>query len=364
MPRSEACPSTDPATVVVAAGRPDPRPGSPLNAPITPATALVPGDGPDYSRQGHPAWRPFEQALGLLEGGRALAFGSGMAASTAAFDLVPLGATVAATEHAYSGTLDQLQQRDAAGLIELRLVDVTDTAAVLEAAAGAAMLWLESPTNPLLELADIESITAKVDEQTIVAVDNTFATPLRQRPLELGADLVVHSASKVIAGHSDALIGVAVTADETIYSTLERRRTSTGGTPGALECWLALRGLRTLAVRLDRAEANAQELSARLATLDAVSDVRYPGWGFVVSFTVPAGADAAQRATERSALISYATSLGGVESTWERRRRHRLEPLAVPENLIRLSVGIEAVEDLWADLCAALSEPPAPSDER
>lgn len=349
-------PDLSPSTIAVGAGRPARKPGAPLNAPLTLATALVPGDGPDYSRQGNPAWLPFEEVLGALEGGRALAFASGMAATTAVLDLVPHGGVVVAPEHAYSGTLDQLQQRARRKDVELRLVDVTNTTGVLNAAEDAALVWLESPTNPMLDVSDIPAI-AKVAARrgTAVAVDNTFATPLRQKPLEMGADFVVHSASKLIAGHSDVLLGAVVTNQERGYKAVEKRRTSTGGTPGALECWLATRGLRTLHVRLDRAEANAREIAERLGGLDGVTAVRYPGWGTIVSFEVEAGAKAATRVTTKSDVIAHATSLGGVESTWERRRRHPLEPKLVPDNLVRLSVGIEDVEDLWLDISRSIS---------
>ncbi len=343
------------STIAVGAGRPPRTPGAPLNAPITLATAYVPGDGPDYARQANPAWEPFEEVLGALEGGRALAFASGMGAVSALLDLVPVGGTVVAPKHAYSGTLDALQQRAKRSMIELRLVDVADTTGVLSAAEDASLVWLESPTNPLLETADISAI-AKVSARrgTAVAVDNTFATPLRQRPLELGADFVVHSASKLIGGHSDLLLGAVVTNQDRGYKAVEKRRTSGGATPGAMECWLATRGLRTLHVRLDRAEANATELAERLTSLSGISGVRYPGWGTIVSFEVDAGPEAATRLTEKSDVIAHATSLGGVESTWERRRRHALEPKPVPKNLVRLSVGIEAVEDLWTDITRSL----------
>ncbi|WP_375000240.1 trans-sulfuration enzyme family protein [Aeromicrobium sp. CTD01-1L150] len=349
-------PELSPPTIAVGAGRPARRPGAPLNAPLTLATAFVPGDGNDYSRQANPNWLPFEEVLGALEGGRALAFSSGMAATTAVLDLVPVGATVVAPEHAYAGTLDLLQQRARRKLLELRLVDLTDTAAVLADADGAALLWMESPTNPMLDVADVATIAKQAARRgTAVAVDNTFATPLRQKPLELGADFVIHSASKLISGHSDVLLGAVVTNQDRGYRAVEKRRTSMGSTPGALECWLATRGLRTLHVRLDRAETNAREITARLEKLSGVSGVRYPGWGTIVSFEVDKGAKAAQKATEKSDIIAYATSLGGVESTWERRRRHPLEPKPVPENLVRLSVGIEDVEDLWADVERSLT---------
>lgn len=344
-----------PSTIAVGAGRPDRVPGGPLNAPITLASALVPGGASEYARQGNPTWDSFEAVLGALEGGRALAFASGIAATTALFDLVPLRSAVVAPRGAYYGTVAQLVERDRRGQIELRLVDIDDTQQVIEASRDAALVWIESPTNPGLEVADIRAIaTAASAGGAAVAVDNTFATPLRQRPLELGADFVVHSASKLLSGHSDVVLGAIVTDDDRAFAALEKRRTVLGSIPGALETFLAARGVRTLHVRLDRAEANARELHRRLSESPQVSACRYPGFGTIISFELVGGAEVAQKVTEQSDIITYATSLGGVESTWERRRRHPGEPESVPEGLIRFSVGIEDVEDLWTDIQDAL----------
>jgi len=345
-----------PSTIAVGAGRPARSPGAPFNAPLTLASSLVPGGASEYARDGNPAWEAFETVLGELEGGHALAFSSGVAAATAVFDLVPAKAAVVAPRHAYSGTLTQLRERARRGLIELRLVDVDDTRAVLDAAAGAALVWIESPTNPMLEIADIEAIShAAAEAGTAVAVDNTFATPLRQRPLDLGADFVIHSASKLLSGHSDVVLGAVVTNSNRALRAIKVRRTNLGSIPGAMECWLATRGIRTLHVRLDRAESNARELHRRLTASRAVQYSRYPGFGTIIGFEVTGGAEIAQKLTEQSSVIAYATSLGGVETTWERRRRHAQETTSVPEGLIRLSVGIEDVEDLWADVEQALA---------
>ncbi|MCL3818299.1 trans-sulfuration enzyme family protein [Aeromicrobium wangtongii] len=344
-------PELSPSTIAVAAGRPARVPGGPLNAPITLASALVPGGGSEYGRQGNPTWDSFETVLGALEGGRALAFSSGVAASAALFDLVPIGAAVVAPRHAYYGTIAQLVERDRRGQVQLRLVDIDDTAQVIAACEGAALVWIESPTNPSLEMAEIEVIArAATQAGAAVAVDNTFATPLRQKPLDLGADFVVHSASKLLAGHSDLILGAVVTNDDRAFRAIEKRRTVLGAIPGAMETWLAARGIRTLHVRLDRAEANAKELHRRLSASPRISHSRYPGFGTIIAFEIVAGPAAAQKMTEQSDIITYATSLGGVESTWERRRRHPGEPTSVPEGLIRLSVGIEDVEDLWLDI--------------
>jgi len=340
-----------PSTIAVGAGRPDRVPGGPLNAPITLASAFVPGGASEYGRHGNPTWDSFETVLGALEGGRALAFASGIAATSALFDLVPAKAAVVAPRGAYFGTIQQLQERERRGQIELRLVDIDNTAEVINAADNAALVWIESPTNPGLAIADIEAISkAAAHAGTAVAVDNTLATPLRQRPLELGADFSVHSASKLLSGHSDVILGAIVTNSDRAHRAIEARRSTLGAIPGAMETWLAARGIRTLHVRLDRAESNARELHERLSSSKLVSSSRYPGFGTIIAFEVAAGPAAAQKMTEQSDIITYATSLGSVESTWERRRRHPGESDSVPEGLIRLSVGIEDIEDLWIDI--------------
>jgi cystathionine gamma-synthase len=216
------------------------------------------------------------------------------------------------------------------------------------------MLWLESPSNPLLEVADLAAICAAPRRAgTRVVVDNTFATPLLQRPLALGADIVVHSATKLIGGHSDLLLGAAVTATPSELALLREARGRNGATPGMLECFLALRGMRTLAVRLRHAESSAQQLAARLEGHAAVLRVRYPGFGTIVSFEVNDAA-AADRACRAVRIIRHATSLGGVETTMERRSAHPGQE-HIPPGLIRLSTGCEDLEDLWSDLDAALT---------
>jgi cystathionine gamma-synthase len=185
-----------------------------------------------------------------------------------------------------------------------------------------------------------------------VVVDNTFATPLLQRPLELGADVVVHSATKLIGGHSDLLLGAAVTRDARALGELRTARSLNGATPGMLECFLALRGARTLPLRLRHGQASAQQLAARLAGHAAVTRVRYPGFGTIVSFELADGA-AADRACQATRIVRHATSLGGVETCMERRSVHPGQE-HIPPGLIRLSVGCEDLEDVWADLGAAL----------
>ena len=345
-----------PATTAVTAGRPAHEADAPLNTPLTMASTYVATGALEYGRYGNPTWAAFEEALGALEGGRCLAFSSGLGAVSTVLDLVALDGVVVAPRHAYNGTVMQLADLEARGRVRARLVDVVDTDEVVAACADAALVWLESPTNPALEVADIATIAAAAhDSGAYVVVDNTFATPLRQQPLVLGADLVVHSVTKLISGHADALMGAVVTADDELYGVLKGRRDLAGAIPGTLEAWLALRGLRTLHVRLDRAEANARILVERLAGHPALAEMRYPGFGTIVSVVTAGGADAADLLTRSTSLWVHATSLGGVESSLERRRRWKSEPATIPDGLVRLSVGIEDVEDLWTDLSAALA---------
>ena len=362
------------ATWAVAAGRPDVRPGAPVNPSVQLSSTFVLGEAgediPVYGRVDNATWQACEQAIGVLEGGDATLFSSGMAAISAVLARVPTGALVVLPVAAYNTTLALADELEAQGRLRTRRVDVADTAAVEAAVDGAAMLWLESPTNPLLEVADVRACSgAGRRAGALVVVDNTFATPLLQQPLSLGADVVVHSVTKYLAGHSDVVLGATVTADPALGSAMVRHRTIHGAIPGPWEAWLALRGIRTLGVRLERAQASAAVLASRLAVHPAVRRVRHPslpsdpgherarsqmkGFGAVVSIEL-ADADAADAVARAVRLWVPATSLGGVESTLERRRRHATEPHVVPESLLRLSVGIEDVEDLWRDLDAAL----------
>ncbi|MFJ9316752.1 trans-sulfuration enzyme family protein [Pimelobacter simplex] len=351
-------PTLRPATIAVTAGRPPHDPDQPLNVPITMTSTYVATGDLEYGRFGNPTWTAFEEALGALEGGRALAFASGMAAVTTLLDLVGQGSSVIAPQHAYNGTVAALADAESRGRLKAHLVDITDTAAVIQAMhddEDCAFLWLESPTNPALEIADVPALSAAARELGIrVVVDNTFATPLLQQPLSDGADIVLHSATKYIAGHSDVLMGALVVADDEVHDALKARRSLAGSTPGPFETWLALRGLRTLHVRLERAAANAAELARRLADHPAVAEVRYPGFGAIVAPVLTGGADAGDFLVRATSLWVHATSLGGVESTFERRRRWKLEAATIPEGLVRMSVGIEDVDDLWDDLVQAL----------
>ncbi len=348
-----------PATRIVALGREEASPGSQVGAPLV-LTSTYHADGADiYARTSNPTWAAFEEAVGALEGGEALVFGSGMAAASAALSLLPLGGTVVVSPSVYLGVLTALEDRVGAGTATVRSVDTADTAAAVAALDGADLLWLESPSNPLLHVTDLATILAAARERGVLSVvDNTFATPLLQQPIALGADVVMHSATKYLSGHSDVVLGVLVTppTDEGAArrERLAHHRSIGGAIAGPMETWLALRGLRTLHLRVERAGTNAAELVARLHSHPAVERVRYPGFGAMVSIEVAGGAEAAERVAAATRVWVHATSLGGVESQLERRRRIPGEPEIVPENLLRLSVGVEDVEDLWADLDAAL----------
>jgi len=386
--------AVSPRTLAVSAGRPARTPGGALNPPVVLTSTFVsqgvpPAGEPLYGRIGTPAWEPFEVALAALErtehaatgrpvdGPPATVFASGMAAIDAVVALVPVGGRVVVPRHAYQVTLVLLREQAERGLLRVDAVDVADTDAVVAAVRGghdeppASLLWLESPTNPMLEVADVPALVAAAhDVGTLVAVDSTFATPLVQRPLAQGADVVVHSVTKYLAGHSDVVLGATVTDDPGLHARIVAHRTTHGAIAGPFEVWLALRGLRTLALRVERAQANAAELARRLAEHADVVEVRYPGlpgdpghtraaaqmdgFGAIVGLRPVGGSAGADALVAAVDLWVPATSLGGVESTLERRRRFATESPTVPEDLVRLSVGVEDVEDLWSDLDVAL----------
>jgi cystathionine gamma-synthase len=260
-----------------------------------------------------------------------------MGAAAAVLDLLPAAARVVAPTDCYAGVHALLADGQQQGRWHVELVDVTDTAAAAAAARGADLLWLESPTNPLLDIADLPALCAAARAGgALVAVDNTFATPLLQQPIALGAHIAVHSATKFLGGHSDLLLGVAVAASPPLGGRLRRRREVGGAVPGALETFLVLRGLRTLAVRLGQGQRTAADLARRLADHPAVTRVRYPGlpdhpgharaaaqmtgFGAVLGFEVQTAA-AANTVCDSVRVIRSATSLGGVESTIERRAK-------------------------------------------
>lgn len=358
-------------TWAVMAGRPAAGAGAPLNVPPVLASNYELGSVRAYSRDNAtPTWEAFEELLGGLEGGDAVAFASGMGAVAAIFDLLPVGATVVLNDDCYQGVAGLATAGAAQGRWRVARVGVEDTSRWVELAADADLVWLESPSNPLLAVADLPAICAAPRKpDALMVVDSTFATPLVQRPLEMGADLVMHSATKYLGGHSDLLLGAVVAASEERARRLRERRQLAGATPGALEAYLAVRGMRTLALRLQRASESAAELAERLAGDAGVAIVRYPGrpdhpthaaarsfmtgFGAVVSFDVEGGAARADAVCRSVRIIRHATSLGGVESTIERRAALPGQT-HLPPGLLRLSVGCEHPEDLWRDLRQAL----------
>jgi cystathionine gamma-synthase len=293
-----------------------------------------------------------------------------MAAIAAVFDQLPAASIVVLPDDCYQGVAGLAAAGAQRGRWSVQGVALDDTAGWVQACARADLIWLESPSNPLLGVADLQAICAAPRKPgAIVAVDNTFATPLNQRPLDFGATVSLQSATKFIGGHSDLLAGVATTRDDVLLHALRKSRELAGATPGTLECFLAVRGARTMALRLERSQQSAKLLAERLEQHPMVEVTRYPGlvshpthataqrvlkgFGTIVSFDVRGGAAAADAVCKAVRLIRHATSLGAIESTMERRaaipgQQH------LPPSLLRLSVGIENVEDLWKDLDAAL----------
>ena len=348
--------SHHPETSAITAGRPEAAPDASLNPPLIFSSTYHAGGPVGYGRYGNESWSALEAAISELEGGQTLSFSSGMAAISAVFSILPIGAPVVASNQGYSGTMGLLNQHHASGRLEVRFVDITNTDEVIGAMKGAALVWLESPTNPCLDLADLPQLIAAAKKLTAgVGVDNTFATPLVQQPLSMGADIVMHSVTKFLAGHSDVVLGSLSTSDSALFKRLDEARRFNGSIPGPFEAWLALRGIRTFPIRFRAAEKNAQQLLTRLQAHPKITKVRYPGFGAVISFEVDGSAEQAEKVCESSRLITHATSLGGIESLWERRRRWALESPSVPEQLIRLSVGCEHVDDIWQDIEQALT---------
>ena len=306
----------------------------------------------NYGRYDNPTWARLEEALGELEGAQSIVFASWMAAvSAVVIPALHTGDVLVAPADAYPGIRAIARDVLEPNGVEVRLVPTTDDA-VRAALPGATLVWVESPSNPGLDVLDLRALAAEAHAAgAVLAVDNTLAGPLRQRPLELGADFSVMSASKHLAGHSDLILGTVAVADAERAAALRAWRIATGAIPGPFEAWLAHRSLATLALRLERQEANARAVSERLGVRDDVSGVRWPGVGSVVCFDVgsQARADAFLEACE---LVAQATSFGGLHSNAERRARWGSD--AVGEGFIRLNAGIEDAPDLLADLERAL----------
>ena len=364
-------PSHRPETIAITAGRPEVGPDSLLNQPISLNSTFVAGGAIGYGRYGNETWTALEVAIAALEGGKTLTYSSGMAAVTAVFSTLPVGAKVVASNQGYSGVMTLLGNLSAAKKLNPKFVSIADTAEVIAALDGADLLWIESPTNPSLDVADMPTLIKEAKSRDItVAVDNTFATALTQQPLLMGADIVMNSVTKYLAGHSDVVLGSLSTNNPELFKVVEDARKFNGSIPGPFEAWLALRGIRTFPLRFQRASENALEIAKRLSAHPLVTRVRYPGlptdpqhakakafmkgFGAIVSFEYDGDGAATDKVCESSKIVTFATSLGGVESLWERRRRWPIESASVPESLIRLSLGCEDVDDLWADIDAAL----------
>jgi cystathionine gamma-synthase len=368
-------------TLAVHAGRePDPATGA-LREPIQLSTTFerdADGTYPRghyYSRASNPNRGSLERALATLEGGAdAFAFASGSAATLAAFALAAPGGRIVCASDCYHGTAKQLRELLPKWGVAAEFVDTTDLAAVARALESpATMLWIETPSNPLLRVSDIAALAALAREHgALLACDNTFASPILQRPLELGADLVMHSTTKYLGGHSDVLGGALVVRDAgPLAGRLRDFQGTAGGVPSPFDCWLVLRSLATLPLRVRAQSAAATTVAHFLAQDTRVEKVFYPGladhpghelssrqmrdgYGAVLSFQVRGGAEAAMRVAARVKIFTRATSLGGVESLIEHRASMEGPLSRTPQNLLRASIGLEAASDLIDDLDAAL----------
>jgi cystathionine gamma-lyase len=357
-----------PSTRAIHAGRPPGEQGDPLlQGPVLAAPYHLRGDvdaSPyGYGRDANPTWSALETALGTLDGGEAVVFGSGMAAvSAAVLGRLRPGDVLLATEDGYPGIRKLASDRLRPNGIEVRFVP-TDTEAVVAATPGAALVWVETPSNPRLRSCDVRAVAAAARAAgALLAVDNTLATPLGMQPLALGADLAVTSATKLVSGHSDVLLGVVSVRDPALADGLRAWRSQVGAIAGPFEAWLTHRSLATLGLRLERASANALAVAGALRERDDVLEVMHPAddpvavaqmsaFGPLVGFTLPS-AEAAGTFLAACTLVAEATSFGGVESTAERRARWGTDD--VPEGFIRFSAGCEDTEDLVADVRSAL----------
>ncbi|CAN5824577.1 cystathionine gamma-synthase [soil metagenome] len=335
--------------------------------------------GYEYARSGNPTRGALETCVADLESARhGLAFASGLAAEDAVLRLVPPGGRVVLGNDAYGGTFRLIDKVWAPHGMRWDAVDLTDVEALADDwPDGTSMVWLETPTNPLLTCIDVAAVTELAhDHGALVVVDNTFATPYLQQPINLGADVVVHSATKYLGGHSDVVGGFVAVADDGLADRVRFTQNAAGAVPGPFDCYLVLRGVKTLAVRMDRHCANARAVVDLLVGHPQVEQVLYPGlpdhpghaaaaaqmtdFGGMVSFRVRGGAEAAKRVAAATELFTLAESLGAVESLIEHpgEMTHASvagSPLEVPADLLRLSVGIESAADLVADLELALA---------
>jgi cystathionine gamma-synthase len=369
-------------TLAIHAGRaPDPATGA-LREPIHLSTTFERAadggypHGYSYTRACNPNRASLEAAVAALEGGAAaVAYASGTAATLAAFSLATPGGRIVCSGDCYHGSLRQLRDLLPRWGVAVELIDTTDLAAVRAALAQpTALLWVETPSNPLLRVSDIAALAELAHASgALLGCDNTFATPVLQRPFALGADLVMHSSTKYLGGHSDVLGGVLVVRERgASLARLQEFQAVGGGVPSPFDCWLVLRSLATLPLRVRAQAAGALSIAGFLAAHPGVEQVHYPGldrhpghllarrqmhdgFGAVVSFAVPGGAVQAMDVVARAQLFTRATSLGGLESLIEHRASMEGPESTTPQNLVRLSVGLEHVEDLKADLAQALA---------
>ena len=379
-------PSMQFETACIHAGQsPDPTTGAVMTPIYQTSTYAQDGVGLDrgfdYARTGNPTRTALEASLAVLEGGQfGLAFASGMAAIDTILRLLSPGEHVLAGNDVYGGTYRLFEQVLRPYGLDFSYVDTTDFDQVKSnLRPNTRLLWLETPSNPLLRVSDISALAEIIhthSRQSLLVVDNTFATPYIQRPLVLGADLVVHSTTKYLGGHSDVIGGAIVGKDDAFHERLAFLQNAVGAVPGPMDCFLVLRGIKTLPVRMDRHAENATRVADYLAAHPKVSRVYYPfhtthpqqalarrqmrSGGGMVSFTLTDGASEAVRVAESTHLFTLAESLGGVESLIEipaamTHASTASSPLAVSPNLVRLSVGLENVDDLLADLSQALS---------
>lgn len=369
-------------TLAVHAGvTPDPSTGA-IMTPIYQTSTFVqsaPGEhqGYDYSRSGNPTRTALEKCIAELEGAKyGLAFSSGLAAIDTIMRLLNPGDHVIVGNDVYGGTFRLFERVLKRYGLEFSWVDLTTPEALKEALQpNTRLLWLETPTNPLMSLADMKTLASSAPQNVIVAVDNTFASPVIQQPLAFGAHVVMHSSTKYLGGHSDVVGGLLALNDDKMYETLKFLQNAAGAVPGPMDCFLTLRGIKTLAIRMEKHSSNALQIAQFLEDHPAVKRVRYPGLESHPQYTLarrqmrlPGGmislelesAEAARRMTMRTRIFALAESLGGVESLIEQpgTMTHMStsdSTIAVPNTLVRLSVGIEHVDDLIDDLRQALA---------
>ena len=363
--------SLKPDSLLVAAGRDDSI-SAPLNVPLVPASNYILGGSIGYSRDdATPTWNALEAIVGGIEQAHCVAFSSGMAAIAAIFSHLKQGAIISLPDDCYQGVAGLAQDGADKGFWQCQRIPVEATSAWVEACKTSDLIWLESPSNPLLKIAELDIIcSAEKKPGALIVVDNTLATALNQKPLDMGADIAVQSATKFIGGHSDLLSGVVTTKQNGLSDSLRNYRSLQGATPGNLETFLASRGARTLALRLEKAQSSAMRVAQWLNNHPCVTKVRYPGltshpqhevakrlltgFGTMISFDLTGTAESTDEVCSRVTLIRHATSLGGVESTMERRAAVPGQT-HLPPTMLRLCIGIEHVDDLIADLDNALA---------